>query len=341
MSCEIEALLTNKNAGSISAGQEFDFTSHVPVNVLSPFKAGNGAFNVVKGIALPYLTLERATYRFGIRQNATQQFTLRGDSILYVPGTPYYQEYTNTGAGTYSFANTALLYAEGGSNYYATAVMLKDSVTNRYKRLFLGTDYTNTSGGFTLLGSEQATYNRICVVYGSATAATYNQAVHATTAVKPAAIRGKDIDLYVGSAGSTPTFTRWTSVQSVEVNRSVALDNDQEFGNSHYVSSDYDTADVNGNVVLRPRDPDELFDRLQEITGLGSSDIIGPFSSVALPVEVRISDPDSGDVLKTLYVPDARFTIPGVQGRVQQKLEVTINFTSDGGTLKVYAGERP
>ena len=57
-------------------------------------------------------------------------------------------------------------------------------------------------------------------------------------------------------------------------------------------------------------------------------------------MEVRISDPDSGDVLKTLYVPDARFTIPGYSARVQQKLEVQFNFTSDGGNLLVYAGER-
>ncbi len=57
-------------------------------------------------------------------------------------------------------------------------------------------------------------------------------------------------------------------------------------------------------------------------------------------MEIRISDPDTGVVLKTLYVPDARFQIPGVQGRVQTKLETTFNFTSDGGSLTVYSGER-
>jgi hypothetical protein len=44
--------------------------------------------------------------------------------------------------------------------------------------------------------------------------------------------------------------------------------------------------------------------------------------------------------VKTLYIPDARFTVPGVQGRVQQKTEVTFNFSSDGGTLLVYSGNR-
>jgi len=43
----------------------------------------------------------------------------------------------------------------------------------------------------------------------------------------------------------------------------------------------------------------------------------------------------------TLYVPDARFTLPNIQSRVQTKLETPFGFTSDGGTLLVYNGERP
>ncbi len=339
MSCEMEAILTGQDPTAVSDGDEFDFADSLPLDIISPFKSQTGAYNIVRGVAIPYLTLERVTYRFGLRQNSTQQFTFRGDTINYIPGSPYYQEFTNVGASTYSFSNTAIEYVESGESIYALCVTAVNRTTNVYKRLFLGDDYTNTSTGFTTLAAL-GDYTTLCVTYGSATAATYSAAVHQGVAVKPAAIRGKDIDVYVGTSGATPTFSRWTSVQSVEVSRSVNLENDEEFGNNHYVNSDYDTAEVTGSITLKPQDPAELWDRIAEIADVATNKIVGPYTSTFLPVEIRVSDPDTGDVLKTLYIPDARFTIPSFQGRVQTKLETTFSFNSDGGTLLVYRGER-
>lgn len=339
MSCEVEAILTGQDPTSIVDGDEFDFDNSMPLDIISPFKAGTNEYNVVRGVAIPYLTLERAVYRFGLRQNSTQTFTLRGDTINYINGSPYYQEFTNSGAGTYNFAHTAQVYVESGNNNYALCVTAINRTTNIYKRLFLGDDYTNTSSGFTTL-SALSDYDKLCVVYGSSTAATYLQTVHQGVSVKPAAIRGKDIDVYIGSTGATPSFTRWASVQSFEVTRSVNLENDEEFGNPHYVDSSYDTAEVTGSIGVKAANAAELFDKIQQIADVSGTNIVGPFTSALLPLEVRISDPDSGDVLKTLYIPDARFTIPSIQGRVQTKLEVPFPFTSDGGSLLVYAGQR-
>lgn len=340
MSCEIEAILTGQDPETIMDGDEFDFLRSKPVNVLSPFKSNTDAYDIVRGIAIPYLTLERATYRFGLRQNATQQFTLRGDSIFYIPGTPYYEEFTNLGATTYNFGNSAIKYVEQGDDFYALSVTLKDSATGDYVRLFLNDDYTNTSGGFTLLEDQSIDYDTVCVVYGSATAANYPQSVHETASVKPAAIRGKDIDVYIGTSGATPVFSRWTSVQSFEATRTVNIENDEEFGNTKFVDSGYDTADVTGTIGVKPRTPQELWEKIAEIANVPSNEIVGPYTTDLLPIEVRLSDPDTGDTLKTLYIPDARFTLPGVQGRVQTKTEVSFAFTSDGGQLVVYAGDR-
>lgn len=340
VSTEIEALLTGVDPTTVVDGDEFDFNDAKPLDVISPFKSAINQFDIVKGIAVPHLTLERAAYRFGVGQNSTQSYTLRGDSIYYIPGSPYSEVFTNTGTGTYTFDNTAVVYKERGDDVYALNICLKDSNSNRYKRLVLGTDYTNTSSGFTLLNDESATYDEIHVVYGSTTAATYNQAVHQNVSVKPAAVRGKDIDVYVGTFGATPVFSRWTGVQSFEVNRNVNLDNDQEFGNYHYVSQDYDVAEVTGSITVRPRDVEDLFDKIAQVSDVDPGEIVGPHSSIPLPLELRVSSPDTGDVVKTLYIPDARFTIPGYSPRVQQKLEVTFDFASDGGQLLVYAGER-
>lgn len=340
VSAEIEAILTGVDPTFVVDGDEFNFKDTKPVDIISPFKSAINEYDIIKGIATPNLTLERASYKFGVGQNSSQSYTLRGDSIYYIPGTPYRQVYTNVGTGAYSFDHTGLLYDEKGVSVYALNVCLKSSTTNRYKRLVLGADYTNTSSGFTLLADTSATYDQVHVVYGSLTAATYSQAVHQNVSTKPAAVRAKDIDVYIGTNSATPVFSRWTGVQSFEVNRSVNLDNDQEFGNYHYVSQDYDVATVSGSISVKPSDVEDLFDKIQQVADVSSTDIVGPYSSVPLPLELRVSSPDTGDVLKTLYIPDARFTIPGYSPRVQQKLEVTFDFTSDGGDLLVYAGER-
>ncbi len=344
VSTEIEAILTRYDPTATTPGQEFDFREAIPLDVVSPFKTGQNLFTIFSGVALPYLTLENATYRFGVAANATQTFTMKGDSIYYVPGTPYYQQWTKAGS-TYTFANTALPYTATAGVFYALDVCYYDPATRLYSRLVFGDDYTNNSAGFTIEASTHAaipTGAIIHTVYGSLVAATYLQSVHQTTAVKPAAVRGKNIDIYIAS-GATPVMTRWISVQSFEVSWQVTLDADREFGNEHYVSQDYDVPAVTGNIVVRPRDVNDLFTKIREVTNTTSAEIAGAFTSQAVAIEARIFDPDdtSGEPIKTLYIPDARFTPPSLQGRVGSKLEPTFNFESDGGTLLVYEGARP
>jgi hypothetical protein len=121
----------------------------------------------------------------------------------------------------------------------------------------------------------------------------------------------------------------------------VTLDRDEEFGNTQYVSQDHDVPEVSGNLVIRPRDTAELWRRVQEVTNVTAGNVAGPLTSVPLPMEIRISDPDTGTRTKTLYIPDARFKPPAIEGRVQQKLDPTFEWTSDSGTLLIYQGARP
>lgn len=356
VSCEFEALLNGLNPTALTANQEIDFTHHVPIDVISPFKSRRGAFNIVKGVAVPYLTLEKASYTYGLRQNAAQEFSLRGDSIYYTQGQPYYKEFNNTvnGVGPYNFGMTADVYTEGANTLYALCVVLVNSTTGAYKRLFYDASgdsgYSNTSTSVTLATNESAAYDICRIVWSSSsTTGSYTQngnnpnghAVHQSVSVKPAAVRPKDIDVYIGTAGATPVFTRMNSVQSAQVDWSVTLENDEEFGNAHYVVSDYDVPEVTGTIGIKPFDPADLFHKLAQITGVPSNEVIGPELTTPVPLEVRINHPDTGARLKTIYVPDARFQVPGMQGQVQTKLENTFNFTSDTGVMKVYNGNGP
>lgn len=340
---EIEAVLHGQDPTTTAANAAFDFKKTMPVDVVSPFKSGAGAFNIVKGVAVPNLTLESAAYRFGLRANAAETFTLRGDSIYYTPGTPKVDKFTVSGTGPYTFTSTPVsTYVEKGVTQRALAVCLRNASTGAYKRLFHTTDYTDTATAVTLNAAPDAAYTHVQVTYGTTAATNYLQAVHQGVAVKPAAIRGKDIDVYVGAEGATPgALVRWAGVQSFEANWRVTLENDEEFGNYHYVSSDYDVPEVTGNIVLKPLDPNELHARIAQVANVATTAIAGPSTSVPLAVEARITNPDTSTVIKTIYIPDARFTIPAVQGRVQQKLTTTFNFNSDGGLLTVYNGVRP
>lgn len=343
-STELEALLLGIDPTTVVEGDEFDFLQHVPLDIISPFKDKGGAFTIIRGIAIPQLTLESITYRFGVGQNATQQATLRGDGIYYIPGSPYVQQFTVT-AGTnqvYTMSNTAILYMEGADSVYALSVCAVEPSTGRYKRLFYGEDYTNTSTTITVLDNlDSEGYDRLHVVYGSTTAATYAQTVHPSDSVKPAAVRAKDIDVYVTDGSATPTLVRWKGVQNFEVTRRVNLDRDEEFGNPRAVAQDYDTADVSGSITVKPEDAEYLFELIAQVANVPDNQIAGALTSEPLALELRIHHPQTGVRLKTLYVPDARIQVPAVQGRVQQKTTVQFAFTSDGGTLLVYAGSRP
>lgn len=342
MSTEMESLNTGQDPTLVSPGDEFDFDNAMPMDVISPFKS-SGAFSSIHGIAIPYLSLESASYRFGVRQSSTQSFSYRGDSIYYLKGSPKYTEVTlvdNT--LVYSLGGTAKPYVEAGTTHYVLGACVKNPTTKTYRRLFYGEDFTDSTSSITLLRDWfDDGYTKLHLVWGSAASTSYPQAVHQDVSVKPAAVRGKDIDVYIQTSEATPTLVRWGGVQSFDLSRSVNLENDEELGNYHFVSQDYENADVTGSIQVKPRDNDDLFSKLAQIANVGDTDIIGPFSSVPLGVELRVNHPDTGARLKTFYVDDARFVLPNVQGQVQQKAEVTFSFTSDSGKMKVYNGARP
>jgi hypothetical protein len=351
VSTEIEALLTFTDPTMVTNGDSFDLATSVPMDIVSPIKDGWNIFNASRGVVVPYLNLESSAYRFEMKGNATQRHTLKGDSYFFVDGSPYYEEFDGDGAtATFNITNgPAQPYVyQGKTNYILGACIVQADRT--YKRLFLDDDFTNSATSITLTDPTMApTGSTLKVVYGSSVVAVYPQngmtplghTVHEGVEYKPAAVRGRNVDVYVGDAAATPTFTRWGSVQSAEVNWSVTLDRDEEFGNSQYVSQDHDVPEVSGNVVIRPRDPAELWKRVQEVTNVAPGNVAGPLTSVGLPLEIRVSDPETGVRLKTLYVPDARFKPPAIEGRVQQKLEPTFEWTSDGGKLLIYDGVRP
>lgn len=355
VSPEFECVIVNKNPltfPSTPGSNEIDFRDAVPIDIISPIKTKKNSDTITSGAITPYSTLSSVTYRFGVGDNATQTFGFNGDTLLYTPGQPYIEEFTNIGEGPYTIANTAELYSSDGSNVYITSVMLCDSTDNTYERVYYDSTgdggYTNTATTFTLPTDTSATYDTVKVTYSSQTKVDYPQTgngpagtkVHEGVSVKPAAVRSYDLDVYIGSVAATPVFSRMTGVQNIEANWSVTLENGEELGNKHYTYSEYDVPDVSGSVGIKAMGTLDLANKLSQITGVPTNQIIGAESSVPVPLEMRIYHPDTHARIKTIYIPQARFNIPGFSAQVNSTVENTMNWTSEDGTMKVYKGAR-
>lgn len=149
----------------------------------------------------------------------------------------------------------------------------------------------------------------------------------------PAAIRGRDT--YVSVDGGN----NWLGVQSANIDWSVSLERDEEFGNSQIVGQDFDTPDVSGSVTMKPSDVDALFAQIQAIAGL-SGNAIANATEDPPEIDIEIITVDSdGNTTKTWIVPEAKFVVPQLQGSVGSKLESDFSFTSATGVLQVYKGD--
>jgi hypothetical protein len=347
-SAEIESMFLGTDFATDAEGTLYDIGKCLPMDVIGQFKAGRTAvapFDVIGSVALPYLYLESLSYRFGIRDNASQSATLRGDSIFWNPGSSFVQTAVGTGIASQAVILAHLAYPYNGDDAgvrYALSVELKSG-----RRLRYGVDYTETPTGAgaakqvtVTVTAAVAVTDEIRVVYCSSTVAAYPQNSHAAdSATRPAAIRGRNIDVYVGGV---LLANQWTNVQSASVEWRVQLDRDEEFGNSQVVNQDFDVPTVSGSVEVKPQDPAEILSKVKQITGAATdTEAIGALQREAQSVDIVLKSPTDGSVIKTLYIPDAKFTVPGYSGRVQQKLTLQFNFESDSGVLEVYKGARP
>lgn len=349
VSAEIESMLLGRDFAALAEGAVLDLSATLPVDVVSEFKAGKTAvapFQVEASVAIPFLTCESVSYRFGMHDSAAQTITLKGDSIYYAAASAYVQEVVGTATAAQAILLTNPVVPYNGDVVAGTRYALSVSLAKSGKRLTLGTDYTEAGTGtdpnkvvtVTVLAAVPVT-DTIRITYQSLTKAVYPQVSHAlASAVRPAAIKGRHIEVRVGGVTVTD---RWSSVQSASATYKVTLQKDEEFGNSVAVAQDYDVPEVSGEIEIKPRDSAELLARIRQIAGVPVNEVVGPDSTVVLPLEIILHSPDTGVALKTLYIPDARFTLPGYSGRVQQKLSVTFNYESDGGTLLIYKGSKP
>jgi hypothetical protein len=342
MSTDFEAINLGLDPAAVTSGQSLVLTDSVPLDVLSPWRRRNSATVTKGGIIIPALYLETAAYRYGVRQQAAETFTYKGDAEFWSPGAPYRQSFAKSGAGPYALAHTAIVYRETGVAQFVLGLCWIDP-DGTYKRLFHGLDYTDTANSFTLTAAATAAMPgtaTLHAMYSSLTQQTVPQQITKTTAEKPAAYQSKDIDVYISDGQPTPTMVRWDRVQTAEVTWKVTRQATEELGNPHYVEQDYDVPDVSGTITVRPSDIDNLLAKLAQALNVAAGEVVGVLSSTPLEMEVRVSHPDTKAPVKTHYIPDARFSPPTLQARANSSQDFPFPFQSEAGLHEVIKGAR-
>jgi hypothetical protein len=366
-SAALEAILQGRDVFADPDGQIYDLGRLQYVDVASPFKAGYtraAPYDTAGSICIPFLAPEAVGYRFGLHDNASQTASLRGDSLFYAEGSCYLQDTvgTATAGQTIALANPAIPY-NGDTGFGAPRYALSVSLVKAGRRLQIGPDYTETPTGtgaaktvtVTITAAVPAT-ETVRVMYQSPVVAVYPQASHTpvmgadptdlAAAVKPAALRGKDISVLLAprTVALDPTVHKLGNVQAFSADWRVNLERDEQLGSAQATSADYVIPDVTGSLDYKPFDFRDLMERIRQLSGKasGSVESIGPYQVIPVQLAVILHDPNyNGRVLKTLYCPDARFTLPTFQGRVNTKITASMSWSSESGVLKVSKGLYP
>lgn len=339
------------------AGTVYRWEDCKSVHIISPWKRNTGpqGGNIGAGLIIPNYYVTRLRYRFGVTDWAVQEAELTGGTFFYATAAPVEEvaiapDPAGVGAADYVTSESARAYRIGGelgSTFKRVLGVLVDGVPQ-----IEGYDFDQTVPGGTVAGAAAVTTvtfkpghvpvigAQVRFVYFTETAKAYPQAVHADTLIKPAAVRGRHIDVVLGSAADGDEI-RLPGVQTMELEATVNSDTEREMGSEDPVGRSINSFDTNGTVTFRPRDIPVLFDTLSRVTGVDTTDeVLGYLNQHAERLRIKIRNPKNpAQVIKTLVVGDSVFSIPGNTARVNTALDFSLRFESKEGTFSEVKGD--
>lgn len=356
VSAELEALITGAHGGTASGadpastapdGTAYEWGNCQFINIPSPWKdpATGSAGTVTAGHLVPGYYPTRIRYNFGVTDVATEEVELTGGSFYYADGAPVEQFATGNGSTT-SFATTdpAIPYRIGGADGTSFKSVFGVIVNGILQTE--GVDYTQSPSNTATPGTATVTFvvappSGVTVRFGYFTTATkaYPQAVHADTIVKPGAVRGRNICIYLGAGGARQKVG---GVQAFSLEATVDGEQEREFCNTEIVGYTINGRDVTGSMTVRSKDAASFLALLSKVTGVSASEVMGWLNTNTIPLEVQIQNPkDPATILKTLYVADAIFQPPGTPARVNTPTDFEFAFESKVGDYTAYKGAKP
>lgn len=358
VSTDLEALLhgeVSPNTASANAigvtdeaHKSYDWATVQPINIVSPWKnpATASAGIVEAGHLIPAYFPKKITYKFGVTADATQTVELDGGAFYYGGFAPVEDFYvgdssTTDFVTTHDAVHQRLGGAEGTTFSSVFGVLIDGT------QQVEGEDYTVTGGG-AAAAKEAATIKfkkapatgaRIRCAYFTTTQQAYPQPVHANTIVIPGAVRGRNIVVSIAPQASTE-WKRLPRLQEVKLEATYDAPIERELGDEQPVGRTINSFDTNGDMIIRAENRAAFFELLAEMTGLDTTEeIVGFINQHAIQLKIEIQNPrNPGEILKTLYVSDAIFDIPGTPARANTPTDFTLTFKSQSGDHTVFKG---
>lgn len=356
VSTEIEAWLTGSvgdgtpsgaPGSSDPAGTEYPIDGvHTQfVNITSPWRDPlSSAGNIVAGHIVPGYFPTKISYKYGVKENASESVELAGSTFYYHAAPPVEKYATGDGVTTTftTGADQAVPYREygvGGTTFRSIFGVIVNGVlqTKNIDYSTAPTDSANPAVASITFFKAPASGATIKFCYFTTSSRQFPPSLNATAVVKPAAVRGRNICVFLGSGASAAQLGQ---VQSATVEYTVKGQVERELCSYEVTGYTVLETDVTGSIVIRSRDITHLFNTLATTTGLAQSEVYGWLNINPIPMSIKIQNPKNPAViLKTLYVSDAMFDMPDPGVKVNQPIDFTFSFQSQSGTFKVYKGD--
>lgn len=358
VSCDMMALLTGKvgdivqNHGPAhedAAGTTYKWENCKEINLACPWARDTGSEggDISSGVIVPSYYPTALSYKFGVTSNAEQQVTLSGGSYYMAEAYPIEEVALGTGEAltveTKEKARPYRIGGFGGTLFRHVFGVLVDGVIQQE-----GVDYVEEGGAkpaeegkkvkikFITLPALNA---QIKFIYFSDEAHALPQAVHATTITAPAAVRGRNIEVFLGTGGGKALLR---GVQSVDLAASTTGSVQREMGTQDPIGYNITGTDVNGTVTLGPKDEEALYVAIESMTGILREEVYGYINEHAIPLTIAIFDPKApATVLKSIHIADALFQLPGTNAKVNTTTELPISWESENGSFSEIKGEIP
>lgn len=354
VSTDLMAFLTGK-VGAVASGSppgsaDIDGTAYLwedcqIVNIPSPWKdptTGSGGV-IEAGHLVPGYYPTRMRYRFGATENSTQEVDLSGGSFYYAAQAPVEEFPVGDGADT-TFVTTDVVIGHRKGGGASSDIRYVFGVIVGEKLMIEGTDYTVTGGDIDTPAVVTITFAvapangaQIRFAYFTSVAKAYAQPTHASAVIKPGAVRGRNIRVFLGSGGSR---ARVNGSQAFELEATVESTVERELGTDEIVGRTINGTDTTGTLTVRSRDADAFIALLGKVTGYALDEVFGYFNEgYTIPLTVQIVNPKNpSQVIKTLVVDDAKFQPPGTPARVNTPTDFAIRFDSQNGTYREVKG---
>jgi len=355
VSTEIEAWLIGEVGGGTvntapgsadPAGTEYQIDGvHTGfVNITSPWRDPlSSGGNILAGHIVPGYFPTRLTYKYGVKDNASETLDLQGSTFYYNQSPPVEDYFTGTGSQvTFSTTDNAVPYREygaGGTTFRSVfGVIVAGNLMTK------NIDYTTTPTNGTT-GIASVTFNvapaagaTVKFCYFTTSTRAYPTSLNAAAVVKPAAVRGRNICVFLGSGSSRAQVG---GVQSATVEYSVKGQVERELCTYDITGYTVLQTDVTGSVVVRAHSIAQLYQVLTETTGLSlGAEVAGWLNINPTPMSIKIQNPRvPAQILKTIYVSDCLFDMPDPSVKVNTAMDFTLNFESQTGTMSVYKGD--